>query len=331
MTSDLTIFSLRISLRFYVVTVMCLIGLLCSGFVGLNYALNDFGLWRDHAMPNQLYGDPLTAKYLLSQRAIPLHFDSLLIGPSVSANVDVGNIASLEMYNLSVQGTNILRIRPTLEAFLENNKRPGTLVFCLYPYFTNNLKLVPSRAYDDPERSALFSTIPLHAYLSRAGRYFSGEAAYDKSSRGMIDISEVRKDHRPPYAEFAKKQDKKIAALIAQPAFTPHDKIIDPEAYKALAEVIESARLKGYRIVAYYYPLNYRDFTIRQLNGEWPYFQQEMNKLFLDRDVVLDFNTSAYDDIRKSETAYMDNHLNRLGADRFAEVLDDALARLNQR
>jgi hypothetical protein len=297
-------------------------------FIGLNYALNDYGLWRDQKMPPRIYGDPLTAKYLMSLRAMPREYNSLLIGPSVSANIETADISSLRMYNLSVQGANIIRLRPAIEAFMTKNKNPGTLIFCLYPYITNNLELSPSKIYEEPDRSALFSTVPARALMTRVTDVFSTEEPYDHSAQGMIDISEIKKADRPPFSDYALKLDKKKDKLQKTRQLTPHERIVDPHAYEVLNEVLEEARAKGYKIIAYYYPLNYRDYQVRNLNGEWPYFEQMMGRLFKADEPVWNFNADSYNYIRRNDQAYMDNHFNRNGADLFARALDQKLATL---
>lgn len=104
--------------------------------VTINYYLDDFGLFRSHS-ERRIWAREKTSKYLMSYKYIPENFDAVLVGSSVSANLDTRKITSYKMYNLSMNSGNITELKYPLEVLAESGKIKA-VVFCLYDYTTKN-------------------------------------------------------------------------------------------------------------------------------------------------------------------------------------------------
>jgi hypothetical protein len=139
--------------------------LLVAGLVvGANVTADIYGLFRDPAHRSLcVYGDERVAKYLLSRRYVQTNFDGALIGSSISANWNTGEMPSARFYNESLNGGNIVEEKAILDLLLE---RPGikAVLLVVHPYLTashefNTVQLGPREIW-----SALGSQNLVEAY-----------------------------------------------------------------------------------------------------------------------------------------------------------------------
>ena len=65
--------------------------------------------------------DERYSKYLLSYKYIPENYDGILIGPSVSGNLNTSNISNYKIYNASVNGGNYSELKLISERVLQSN------------------------------------------------------------------------------------------------------------------------------------------------------------------------------------------------------------------
>lgn len=105
---------------------------------GVNIAVDLYGLYTPvHGRRLVVYGDPRVAKYLLNTHYVPENFNSVLIGPSVSANWDMTAIRQLRVYNDSLNAGNAMELKAVVESALS---KPGIRVAFLlvHPALTDS-------------------------------------------------------------------------------------------------------------------------------------------------------------------------------------------------
>lgn len=294
-----------ISPKRFLYTVLSASFLLSSVFAGTFYYINDFGLW--HPRENiRIWGREKTSKYLLSFRYVPENFEGIMIGPSVSANLDTRKIENYKIYNLSMNGANISELKYAADNVLKH-ENTEYLILCLYPYITKDSGIKGRQINPKEYWGSIFSFLPLEMLRSKYSARSNPERdGFRESTWGYNDITAGRKIRfedvvrtREPESEI----------------------IIDQNAYDELKSVIDLARENNIQIFAFYYPIFHDWQQNLEATGAWDYYQKEMGDLFDEGDVVWDFNTPEYHYITKDYASYMDGHLSRVGADRVIEII----------
>jgi hypothetical protein len=143
----------------------CLVILLV---VAANMEIDIYGIFRSvHGRHLSVYGDERISKYLLSEKYVPLNFNALLVGSSVSANWNLGNIQSFRTYNESLNGGNIVEEKAIVDQALS---RPGIKVAILivHPFLTNSHTFETVQLTPKENIAALGSQSLLDAYKDKA-------------------------------------------------------------------------------------------------------------------------------------------------------------------
>lgn len=282
-------------------------------FVTFNVAMNEFGLYGDaRGKRLMVHSAEKTTKYLLSFNYIPANYDGVIIGPSVSDQLDPRKIHGYRLYNLSILSGNVLELKLPVFNVIERGKL-RLLVICLHPYMTRDSILRDKRVTPDMYWSALGSTFTFKFYTDMLlNRLDSSRDTFTDSADGYS---------RPIHAQgitteaFVDRFVKDVTRGGGR--LTP----LNPGAYADLREIIARARQKGVRIVAYFHPEVapvYRAYE-ESYNG----FKREMRKLFTDDDLVYDFNTPQYEPFRADLSNYIDHgHLSEKGASFIVAELD---------
>lgn len=290
---------------------------LAAAFVLFNVWMDDFGLFRDvKGRRIRIYSAEKTTKYLLSYRYIPENFDALLIGPSLSDQLDTRKIEGYRTYNLSILMGNVNELKPSVENVLSRG-RVRLLIICLEPYLTRDALLRDKRLRPESRLSTLGSTFTFKFYNDRIKTMLNPqEDSFTESWWGYS---------RPIRKKGASTQ-LAIDIFAAQLVKMEH-KIypLDPIAFNQLAELVRLARSKGARVMAYYHPLPRKILDIYE--PDYRRYQRQINTVFDDRDLVWDFNTPAYDGFRTDAANYIDHgHLSTVGADFIVAELNRLLA-----
>lgn len=299
------------SRQFFVATV-ALISLFSFSFFSLNLYLNDFGLFGDRESI-KIVTIEKTSKYLMSFRYIPDNFEGILIGPSSSANLDTGTIENAKIYNMSMQGGNISELKFATDNVLHLGEIKY-LIICLYPYITKNSGVKSYQIHEKEYWGSLFSMIPVKLHVKRMMNLVGLPDAFHASEWGYNDFNVHNKHIK--FADIAKKIKPDPAASI----------VVDPVAYSELADIINEARIKGVKILAFYHPIYYKSFQNFKKSGSWEYYQGKMNPLFdSSTDIVWDMNTPEYQYITGDVRSYSDGHLSNYGAELVVEVIGKKL------
>ncbi len=316
--------------RHYLVVVVCLTMLFGAGFAGLNYVSNDFGLWR-HREAARIWTLEKTSKYLLAHRYVPENFDAIMIGSSVSANLDTRRIEGFRVYNLSMSGGNITETGAAALAYLA---APGTkklLIVSLYPYLTKNSGMKSFQIDENEVAGSLFSMIPVMVWISKIQHWIgAGIGDFDESVAGWTNFNASRavRDMGRLAAELEQELRDAEAGGPAVPA--RQDEVIDAVALEELEALLDAARQKGLRIVAYYHPSFAPRHALDIREGRWAVYKAQMERLFQPGEIILDMNGPDFTALRADlETYYDGAHLSEKGTDAVLRALNQAMKSAN--
>lgn len=292
-----------------------------AGFAAVNYMANDFGLWRPRETI-RLWGLEKTSKYLLAHRHVPEHFDAIMIGSSVSANLDTRRIEGYRVYNFSMSGGNITETGAAAEKYLQAPGDHKLMIVTLHPYMIKNSGMKSFQIHEKEYYGSLFSLIPAVIWVRKLqDRLGLMHDAFDESEAGWnnFNFPSTAQDMDKMFAQ----QTRDLADLENKPV--EHYQM-DAQAIEELRRLLDLARAKGVRIAAYYYPIFGPRHDAMRLNGEWALYTAAMEPLFQPGEIIADMNTPAFDVIRRDPKAYHDTvHLSQMGANLLLERLNLAL------
>lgn len=271
--------------------------------VSFNVFMNEYGLFGDvKGKSIKIYGDERTSKYLLSLNYIPSNFDGLLIGSSVSDNLDSKRIKGLRVYNASINGASIAELKILVDNVLSRTE-PQCVIISLYPILT--------------ERSE-----------KRTARMVSGEYWGSLGSINTVDFYRkklsvkrgTRYDYFDDYGRYdynLRKGDRDSESIIRQKAAemkSGETISIDDRAYAILDDLLKELRSRDTKIFAYYHPIPLDLFVLCE--ESYRSYQERINELFCPEDVVWDYNTEEYRNLTRDHWNYCDEiHLSRKGID----------------
>lgn len=302
------------SKKFLITSVMVYLVLFFATVI-TNYYLDDFGLFRSHS-ERRIWAREKTSKYLMSYKYIPENFDAVLVGSSVSANLDTRKITSYKMYNLSMNSGNITELKYPLEVLAESGKIKA-VVFCLYDYTTKNSGVKGNQINKKEYWGSLFSDIPFDVlkYKIKFKLLKRGFDVFHKSSNGFNDFNITKKNIK--FSDVVEKYMKDPREIL----------FIDPDAYKEMKKTVSLLRKNNVRIYGYFYPIYREWFKVFEKNGQWAEYKSKIMDVFdSETDVVWDMNSGEYDYFTKTEEFYSDGHLSDKGAVELIKVIDDQLS-----
>lgn len=109
--------------------------LAAAGFVLFSVWLDVFGLFG-RVQSTRVYGEERISKYLMTFRYIPENFEGIILGPSLSANLNPQPIGDPRYFNASLMGARIQTMLPLLEQVLASDHQMRKAWVCLHPYMT---------------------------------------------------------------------------------------------------------------------------------------------------------------------------------------------------
>lgn len=300
--------------RFFI-TTLATAAVVVASCVALMIALDEFGIFREaKGRTIGIYTSERTAKYFLSMRYIPENFDAILIGPSLSDQLDTRTISAYKMYNLSLLGANAVELEMLMHNVLAK-QAPKVLLICLDPFMVRNAEIYDARMTPRIRWTALGSTFMLDYYFKKIKKRISGKKdIFEYTEYGAATINEQPVNVvRTAIADYA--------AKVAQ----EHEPLkIDPVALEKLQQTIAAARSKGTRIYAFFYP--HPEPVNQALQPRYARFRQQMERLFMPEDRLLDMTTAAYRAFRNDPANYVDGaHISRQGAAFLLKELDAML------
>jgi hypothetical protein len=113
--------------------------LLISITVFINTKIDIYGLFTPvKGRSISILNNERVSKYLLSYHYIPENFNSVIIGTSLSDNLDVSvfDNGDFKIYNASIMGANISEINPIAKNVIKGGIK--NVILCISPYLTKN-------------------------------------------------------------------------------------------------------------------------------------------------------------------------------------------------
>jgi len=282
--------------------------------VSFNIYMNEYGLFGDvKGKSIKIYGDERTSKYLLSFNYIPSNFDGLLIGSSVSDNIDPKEFVGRRIYNASINGAAVAELKILVDNVLAKGDLKCVIV-SLYPILTEGDEKRTSRMVSQEYWSSLGSIGTLDFYRTKILIRYGGMYDYF-NDYGRYNYN-LRKAGRDSMGLI----QQKAARMEPNEAITVNDR-----AYKELDALLKTLRAKGTKIFAYYHPIPQDYFVLYEKS--YRSYQKRMNALFDSTDVLWDYNTAEFTDFRKDYTNYCDDiHLSRKGIDTVTRHINTKLS-----
>ena len=276
--------------------------------------MNEFGLFGDvRGKRIKIHTAEKTTKYLLSFKYIPANYDAIIIGPSISDQLDPRKISGYKTYNLSLLSGNVRELKLSVKNVLERGKIK-LLIICLHPYLTRDNILKDQRLTPHMYWSSLGSTFTFKLYNDMLSNHLDpGKNSFNDSADGYsrpIHVKGITTE------QFIDKFRTTILQAHGKPLVP-----LDPVAYSDLRDIINLARAHNVRIIAYHHPEPEMLFRLHEKNHAD--YLATMSHIFAKDDLVYDFNTSEYREFRSDLTNYIDHgHLSEKGAAVIVAELD---------
>jgi hypothetical protein len=279
-----------------------------AAVTAVDYAVDFYGVFHDsRSRAIRIYSNEPAVKYLLSYRYIPENFTGIVIGPSVSENLDLGRVGSLRIYNASISGGNISE-----EKLLSDNILPlghvRLAIFCIHPYLTRD---------HGPKSGSMAPA----AYWSALGSI--------QLLRDYVRAAVTGLQHVPPIADEngvgnfgaqvgsgeAKMRWTRKLRDLGSVTIT-----IDQQAFDEYAALLESVRQRGAIIVGFIPPIYGPEYA-RNRQVYQRYFAR-IRALFRPQETVVDFNDPKYAALTGDAATFYDGtHLSDEGARFFSSEL----------
>ncbi len=272
--------------------------------------MNEFGLFGDVGPGEyRVWGYEKTTKYLFTYNYIPRNYEAILVGPSYGNEaMDTRKIANFSVYNLSMNGVKVSELRIAAENAISMGEMKF-MILCLDPYLTWTGGV--DEGFIGPKMywSSLGSMFMLKYYLiKRRQQAQSTTDPFSKSHTGFVDYSHLPQDGTSEELVLRRIEEYRASDT---PIYRMN---IDEEAYFDLGELLSFTRAAGVQIFAYYYPKAKAAYDV--VEDEYAVFKGRVDELLNDDDVVIDFNTSDFDDLRTDYDSFRDGyHLTPKGAD----------------
>ncbi len=296
--------------RKWLLTTITVTAALVACCAAVNASLDLYGIFHDptgRKLPG--YGDDRLAKYLLNARYVPMNFDSLLIGPSVSANWPVTDIDTLSIYNESLNGADIVELKSLVDNSMAS-WRPKVALLIITPFVTlsHEFKTVPMTP--SLRSRALGSLNLVYAYkewlLHRLGR---ATPAFDPV--GSEDFG----DRRIPLNDTLKS--------MLDPAKSDFD--IDPEAMQAYLGLVKELQSREVPIVFIIPPM--AEELYRPKQKALTTYADMVLRMSAERDHVIDFTSDEFKDLWSTEADNFTDgvHLRQAAAAKLTGIIGQKL------
>ena len=286
-----------------------LILLLGGAAAAANMWLDIYGIFRDPSGRRLLsFGDDRVAKYLLSERYIPAHYNAVLIGSSVSANWKLDAAGPLRIYNESLNGGNSVEENCLVGQVL---MRPGIRValVVIHPYLTQSHEFETVRLTPREKIAALGSLSLWQAYKSKLKIAVGAEKQVVHES-GSQDFPTARQELNPTL--------KKMMAGSG-------DFEVDPVALAAFRDSVSNFRAHGVQLVFLVPPVE--DDLLERKRTAFQDYLQQIRPLIAQQDKLMDFTGDDFTDFRMDARNFTDGiHLTPEGSGQLIHRIQGRLA-----
>jgi hypothetical protein len=294
----------RTFLRTWVVASALGIGCLA----GINAWLDIFGLFRDvHGRALPVYHQERASKYLLSYSYIPQNFKTIIVGTSLSDNLDVGDYNSLypasAIYNASIMGGSITEVSAIANQALDGGIK--NVIFCISPYQLKESGFKEMELNKKMYYSALGSKNLYETYVVALLR------------KSNLLPEQFPEKHISAYGTnfFTERfRVKDVPAKIREVAASLKGKPleIDSVALDEFSQLVNTFRSRQINLIAYFHPMPAE--MLESNKPEHAAFQELAKKILNGYGRLIDFNDSRYQEFSHDYSNYIDNgHLSEKG------------------
>ncbi|PZR12585.1 MAG: hypothetical protein DI539_19895 [Flavobacterium psychrophilum] len=283
----------------------------------INVYVDIYGLFLGRK-ERKVYNNERTSKYLLSYRYIPENYDAIIIGPSLSANLNPRQIKGYTVYNSSIMGANISDLHYLISNIIERGNIKLAII-CLDPYLTKdfgkkNVTINP-KEYAGALGSTNLSKTYLMYFIRKYNLLPNSYAPDIIDENGWNNFELEMKDLHP---------EKIIEQKARLRQFEKTE--INEEAYKELRTVLEELRTRHIKVVGYFSPVPYQLYSIG--SDKYHSFETKIRKLFTTDDIVLNLNEEKYWPVTSDYRYFIDHgHLSASGQDFVLREIQNSLSK----
>jgi len=303
---------------FLKLTVGVAIGL-ASLIVVVNITLDIYGLFRSaEGRDLPVYHNERVAKYLMSYRYIPENFNTIVIGTSLSANLNLSSYfdgTDFRVYNASVMGANVSELTPILKNCLDGGVR--NVILCVSPYMIKNSGGKEVELNEKLYYSALGSKNLIETYVVAGLRYFN--VLPSKYPKGQIDGNGVNR-----FESFYSggSVEEKIQLVLRKEG--NENFALDEKAVNELKNLFLMLEEKNVQYLVYFHPVPVEFYQGKR--EQYESFERKVKALLPDESRLINLNDSQYSFFTDNHTNYIDHgHLSPQGARTISKILSDRL------
>jgi len=279
--------------------------------VALSVRSDPYAMFRALSGPQApIYTNERLSKHLLCYRYIPQHFDSMLIGPSVSGNFRTDKLPALSVYNASLDGSNLNELKVLVD--LVQARRPlKYLLITLHPVLLRSHE--PKTQFLQPRQYWIsYGSLDLLKAVWTRFRVGSGPNQFDAWGRSDFNRFSPRKTPVETVISHSLKSESRVRRN--------ENWQCDPLALAALGDILKNCKEHGTEVVILYPPMPWR--LLQQSQARRQKFLQQLSP-YLKGLRVIDFNQTDLTE----ESCFVDaEHLKDSAADRLIEIVGDQLA-----
>jgi len=303
---------------FIILVMACLLGALTVA--GINRKIDIFGLYRDNPCGNiTVYGEERYTKYLHMHRYVPECYDGLLLGASLSANIDPSQIQRYRVYNASLMGARIGQLEQLYSAAVDQGAQFEVVIIGIHPYLTGVNEDPDAHLTEKGLQSAWGSLSLLRVYafalIRNLGLWESKfpRNQYDTNGRNNYNRFFQVADVETHIREKAK--NKEIRTLAE-----------NKEGIQSLSRLVKKINLSGSKLLLYFHPLPREIYHANQgiLTNYWQQIEQLTN-LYGNQVIATDFNAHPADVGTNSENYIDHGHLSPQGQQKLIELINGRL------
>ncbi|MDW7696023.1 hypothetical protein R9C00_29550 (plasmid) [Flammeovirgaceae bacterium SG7u.111] len=279
----------------------------------INYTIDIYGLYASvKGESKKVYYNERKSKLLLSKNYIPTNYNTILIGPSLSDNINVSYFSDeeLSIYNASMMGAKINELVPIVKNFVE--KGGQNIIICLHPYLTDSYKELDSQE----KNNYMIVLGSLDLYRSYLLMLLDGTSVKNKISKNDIDQYGFNN-----YYSFLKVAD--VKKKIEEEAALHQDEEIKvgPKALTSLETILLFLKKNNVRCMGYFHPIPEGIYNKNKQN--YANFQHSIQSVFEKSKMkTIDFNTPKFKDFTSNYNNYIDHgHLSEMGQKELFETV----------
>jgi hypothetical protein len=274
-----------------------------------------YGLFRnveDRKIP--VHHAERISKYLLTYQYIPRNFNIVILGTSLSDNIDFTSVnesvAGLKVYNASIMGANISELTPLAVNLIRNGVKK--YVICLSPYLTKNSGAKEVTLDKKLFYGALGSKNLYETYAVGLIRHFN--LLPGKFPKNQISPSGVN-----DYGKLFAVGD--VRKRINREVLENNDPIhIDSNALESLKELVTLLKNNDAEVLYYFHPVPYDVLLSRE--EQFLGFQRIIRVIIGKENKILEFNTLDFKTFTQDDSNYIDHaHLSKKGQSFIADTL----------